>query len=157
MISSIRSITFFQNKNTINKQNKNNYLSNSFNSPCDSVSFSGKQVSTRLSKESADLVQNFAKKLKLNKVYKFDNPNVEKFQMTSIATPQEPTSRTLILQYSGYSKENMTKHIMCAIKDTGEIIENGAAVKNPKEIELYEKVLTAIINHASKELKVKLN
>lgn len=157
MISSIRSITFFQNKNTINKQNKNNYLSNSFNNPCDSVSFSGKQVSTRLSKESVDLVQNFAKKLKLNKVYKFDNPNVEKFQMTSIATPQEPTSRTLILQYSGYSKENMTKHIMCAIKDTGEIIENGAAVKNPKEIELYEKVLTAIINHASKELKVKLN
>lgn len=77
--------------------------------------------------------------------------------MTSIATPQEPTSRTLILQYSGYSKENMTKHVMCLIKDTGEIIENGIPVKNPKEIEIYEQVLTAIINHASKELKVKLN
>lgn len=51
----------------------------------------------------------------------------------------------------------MTKHIMCLIKDTGEIIENGIPVKNPKEIEIYEQVLTAIINHASKELKVKLN
>lgn len=157
MISSIRSIQFSQNRNMVNKQNQKNYLSNSYNIPCDSVSFSGKQVPTKLSKESTDLVQNFAQKLKLNKVYKFDNPNVERFQMTSIATPQEPTSRTLILQYSGYSKENMTKHIMCAIKDTGEIIENGTPVKNQKEIELYEQVLTAIINHASKELKVKLN
>ncbi len=157
MISSIRSIQFSQNRNMVNKQNQKNYLSNSYNIPCDSISFSGKQVPTKLSKESTDLVQNFAQKLKLNKVYKFDNPNVERFQMTSIATPQEPTSRTLILQYSGYSKENMTKHIMCAIKDTGEIIENGTPVKNQKEIELYEQVLTAIINHASKELKVKLN
>lgn len=157
MISSIRSIQFSQNRNIVNKQNQKNYLSNSYNIPCDSISFSGKQVPTKLSKESTDLVQNFAQKLKLNKVYKFDNPNVERFQMTSIATPQEPTSRTLILQYSGYSKENMTKHIMCAIKDTGEIIENGTPVKNQKEIELYEQVLTAIINHASKELKVKLN
>lgn len=157
MITSIRSITFSQNRNKINNQKQNNYLSNLYNTPCDSVSFSGKQISSKLSKESVDLVQNFAKKLKLNKVYKFDNPNVERFQMTSIVTPQEPTSRTLILQYSGYSKENMTKHIMCAIKDTGEIIENGIPVKNPKEIEIYEQVLTAIINHASKELKVKLN
>ena len=146
MITSIRSITFSQNRNKIDNQKQKNYLSNLYNTPCDSVSFSGKQITSKLSKESVDLVQNFAKKLKLNKVYKFDNPNVERFQMTSIATPQEPTS-----------KENMTKHVMCLIKDTGEIIENGIPVKNPKEIEIYEQVLTAIINHASKELKVKLN
>ena len=157
MITSIRSTAFSKKSNQINKQNSNTYSSNLYNTSYDSISFSGKQIQTKLSKESIDLVQNFAKKLKLNKIYKFNNPNVEKFQMTSIETPKDPASRFLILQYSEYSKENMTKHLMCVIKNTGEIIENGNPVKDPKEINIYEQIVPALINLASKELKVKLN
>ena len=158
MITSIRSINFFQSKNNQNIQNNSNKYYQKLNSlPCDSVSFSGKQISSKLSQDSIDLVQSFAKKLQLNKIYKFDNPNVERFQMTSIASPKNPETRALILQYFGYSKDNMTKHIMCTIQDTGEIIESGNIVKNPKEIDIYEQILPAIITHASKELKVKFN
>lgn len=92
----------------------------------------------------------------MNKVYKFDNPNVERFQMTSIASPKNPETRTLVLQYSGYSKDNMTKHIMCTINDLGEIFESGIPVKKQDEITIYEKILPELINHASKELKANI-
>ncbi len=155
MITPIRSINFFSIPNSINTQKQNRYYTNTNNTSCDSVSFSGKTAISKLSQTSIDLVQNFAQKLQLNKIYKFDNPNVEKFQMTSIATPNNPSSRTLLLQYSGYSKDNMTKHIMCTIKDNGEIYERGNLVKNPQEIKIYERIIPELINHASKELKVK--
>ena len=87
MISPIRS-TNFLNVKTITPQERSKRCSNLYSTPCDSVSFSGKL--NRLSDESIGLVQNFAKKLQLNKVYKFDNPNVERFQMTSIASPKNP-------------------------------------------------------------------
>lgn len=156
MITSIRSINFFQNNNNSNIQkNSQKYYKNLNTISCDSVSFSGKTISSKLSQESIELVQNFARKLQLNKIYKFDNPNVEKFEITSIASPKNSETRTLILQYSEYSKNNMTKHIMCAIKDTGEIFESGNQIKNPDEISIYEHILLEIINQASKELKIK--
>lgn len=153
MITSIRSINF-SNVTNLTPQQRSKRCSNLYSTPCDSVSFSGKF--NRLSDESIGLVQNFAKKLKLNKVYKFDNPDVEKFQLTSIASPKDPETRTLILQYSGYSKDNMTKHIMCTINDLGEIFESGVPVKKQDEITVYEKFLPEIINQASKELKIKI-
>lgn len=153
MISPIRS-TNFLNVKTITPHERSKRCSNLYSTPCDSVSFSGKL--NRLSDESIGLVQNFAKKLQLNKVYKFDNPNVERFQMTSIASPKNPETRTLVLQYSGYSKDNMTKHIMCTINDLGEIFESGIPVKKQDEITIYEKILPELINHASKELKANI-
>lgn len=156
MITSIRSNQLFIKRN--NTPVKNNYAqaTKKHNISYDSVSFSGKTIPTKLSQESIDLVQNFAKKLQLNKIYKFENPNVEKFEMTSIASTKNSDTRMLLLQYFGYSKNNMTKHIMCTIKDTGEIFESGNPIKNPKEIALYENIIPALINHASKELKIKI-
>lgn len=154
MITSIRSINS-TNTNNIQLQNKNNKCMNLYSStPCDSVTFSGK--ANKLSNESLELIQNFANKLKLNKVYKFDYPNVEKFNMTSIKSQTNPETRTFILQYSGYSKDNMAKYIMCAINDSGEIFENGTPIKNQEEINIYEKILPELINRASKELKIKV-
>ncbi len=159
MISSIRSINF-----------SNNYISNistshskrcsapaiNYNS-CDRVSFSGKtQTVTKLSDQSAELVQHFAKQLKLNKIYKFSTPDVEKFQLASIATKEKSDMRNLLVQYSGYTKDDTTKHIMCIIKNNGEILENGTPVKNADEIALYEQILPELIHRASKELKIKL-
>lgn len=158
MITPIRSINIFSNKNNSRPHNNKNLYNKKIDTTSfDSVSFSGKTIPSKLSQESVELIQNFAKKLQLNKIYKFENPNVEKFEITSIASPKNSETRTLILQYSDYSKNNMTKHLMCTIKDTGEIIENGNTVKNPKEIDIYEQILPAIITHASKELKVKFN
>lgn len=156
MITSIRSNPLFIKRN--NTQVKNSYTQTPKmqNISYDSVSFSGRTIPTKLSQESIDLVQNFAKKLQLNKIYKFENPNVEKFEMTSIASTKNSDTRMLLLQYFGYSKNNMTKHIMCTIKDTGEIFESGTPIKNPKEIALYENIIPALINHASKELKIKI-
>lgn len=156
MITSIRSNPLFIKRN--NTQLKNSYTQTPKmqNISYDSVSFSGRTIPTKLSQESIDLVQNFAKKLQLNKIYKFENPNVEKFEMTSIASTKNSDTRMLLLQYFGYSKNNMTKHIMCTIKDTGEIFESGTPIKNPKEIALYENIIPALINHASKELKIKI-
>ncbi len=156
MITSIRSNPLFIKRN--NTQVKNSYTQppKMQNISYDSVSFSGRTIPTKLSQESIDLVQNFAKKLQLNKIYKFENPNVEKFEMTSIASTKNSDTRMLLLQYFGYSKNNMTKHIMCTIKDTGEIFESGTPIKNPKEIALYENIIPALINHASKELKIKI-
>ncbi len=156
MITSIRSNPLFIKRN--NTQVKNSYTQTPKmqNISYDSVSFSGRTIPTKLSQESIDLVQNFAKKLQLNKIYKFENPNVEKFEMTSIASTKNSDTRMLLLQYFGYSKDNMTKHIMCTIKDTGEIFESGTPIKNPKEIALYENIIPALINHASKELKIKI-
>ena len=156
MITSIRSNPLFIKRN--NTQLKNSYTQTPKmqNISYDSVSFSGRTIPTKLSQESIDLVQNFAKKLQLNKIYKFENPNVEKFEMTSIASTKNSDTRMLLLQYFGYSKDNMTKHIMCTIKDTGEIFESGTPIKNPKEIALYENIIPALINHASKELKIKI-
>lgn len=156
MITSIRSNPLFIKRN--NTQVKSSYTQapKMQNISYDSVSFSGKTIPSKLSQESIDLVQNFAKKLQLNKIYKFENPNVEKFKMTSIASTKNSDTRMLLLQYFGYSKNNMTKHIMCTIKDTGEIFESGTPIKNPKEIALYENIIPALINHASKELKIKI-
>ena len=156
MITSIRSNPLFIKRN--NTQVKNSYTQTPKmqNISYDSVSFSGRTIPTKLSQESIDLVQNFAKKLQLNKIYKFENPNVEKFEMTSIASTKNSDTRMLLLQYFGYSKNNMTKHIMCTIKDTGEIFESGTPIKNTKEIALYENIIPALINHASKELKIKI-
>ncbi len=151
MITSIRSINFF-NRTNIN-QTSGKQCHNTCTTQADSVKFTGKY--NKLSEESVNLVQNFAKKLQLNKVYKFGNPEIEKFQMTSIASPKNPEARTLLLQYSGYSKDNMTKHVMCAINDAGEIFEGGLPVKRQDEINIYEKIIPELINHASKELKVK--
>lgn len=155
MITSIRSINFSNNTNIpIQNNNKYNQALHSTTASCDRVSFSGKF--NRLSGETIDLVQNFAKKLQVNKIYKFENPNVEKFQMTAIASGQNSETRTLLLQYSGYSKNNMAKYLMCSINDSGEIFEYGLPVKKQEEINIYEKILPALINHASKELKVKV-
>ena len=64
--------------------------------------------------------------------------------------------RNLLVQYSGYTKDDTTKHIMCIIKNNGEILENGTPVKNADEIALYEQILPELIHRASKELKIKL-
>ena len=156
MITSIRSNTFFNKQNNLSVKHHTVQFQNTQNIPYDSVSFSGKIIYPKLSQESIDLVQNFARKLQLNKIYKFDNPNIEKFEITSIASKNKPENRTLIIQYSGYSKNNMTKHIMCTVKDTGEILESGIPIKNSNEITLYENIIPALINHASKELKIKV-
>lgn len=154
MITSIRS-TNFMNINNVQQQNKSSKCMKFYSStPCDSVTFSGK--ANKLSDESLELIQNFANKLKLNKIYKFDYPNVEKFNMTSIPSQTNPETRTFILQYSGYSKDNTAKYIMCSINDSGEIFENGTPIKKQEEINIYEKILPELINRASKELKIKV-
>lgn len=158
MITSIRSINF-----------SNNYISNvnqSRNKRCntpklnlnsyDNVSFSGKVNLSKLSEESTDLVQKFAQQLQLNKIYKFRTPYFEHFNFTSIANKEKPEMRNLIVQYNSYAKDDTTKHLMCIINDNGEVFENGNAVKNACEIEVYEKILPELINKASKELKIKV-
>ena len=159
MISSIRSINFSNNYKT----NITTSHSKRFNTPkinfnnCDSVSFSGKaQTASKLSESSVELVQNFAQKLQLNKIYKFNTPDVEKFQLTSIANKEKPEMRNLLVQYSGYLKDDTTKHIMCIIKNNGEVFESGLPVKNGDEIALYEQILPELIHRASKELKIKV-
>ena len=67
------------NQNNTNKVNSN-YMT-------DSVSFSGNVA--KLSNASTELVQKFAKGLKLNKLYKIDTP-VEKVRIASVAAPQSP-------------------------------------------------------------------
>ncbi len=162
MISSIRSINFSNNYNSISntgvsRSKKCNTPSINYNN-CDSVSFSGKtQTLNKLSEQSAELVQNFAKQLQLNKLYKFNTPDVEKFQLASVATREKPDMRNLLVQYSGYTKDDSTKHIMCIIKNNGEILESGTPVQNSDEIALYEQILPELIHRASKELKIKLN
>ena len=156
MIISIRSINFSNLNNNVNTQNKSKRCRNYLNkNQFDTISFSAKSSQLKLSGDSLIMIQKKKKKLQLNKIYKFDNPNVERFQMTSIVSPRNPETRTLLLQYSGYSKDNMTKHIMCAINDSGEIFENNNLVKNENEIKIYEKILPELINYASKELNVK--
>ncbi len=162
MISSIRSINFSNNCNYISntgvsRSKRCNAPSIKYNN-CDSVSFSGKtQALNKLSEQSTELVQNFANLLKLNKIYKFSTPDVEKFQLASIATKEKPDMRNLLVQYSGYIKDDSTKHIMCIIKNNGEILESGTPVTNSDEIALYEQILPELIHRASKELKIKIH
>ena len=159
MITNLRSINF-----------SNNYISNNnqvhskrcctpkvnFNS-CDSVSFSGKaQNLSKLSNESNELVQKFAQKLQLNKIYKFSTPNVEKFNLISIANKNNPNMRNLLIQYADYRNDNATKHIMCLVNHDGEIFEKGTLVKNPCEVKLYEEIIPELIHRASKDLKIKM-
>lgn len=40
----------------------------------------------KLSSESTELIREFAKKLQLNKLYKFDKPDVQTFHVTAIAS-----------------------------------------------------------------------
>lgn len=159
MITNIKSINF-----------SNNYISNNnqvhskrcctpkpnLNS-CDSVSFSGKaQNLSKLSKESTELVQNFAQKLQLNKIYKFSTPDVEKFNLVSIANKENPAMRNLVVQYSDFRNDDTSQHIMFIVNNNGEILENGTKVRNPRQVELYEKILPELINRASKDLKIKM-
>lgn len=155
MITSIRSINFINQTNNIKNKENSNHHNNIQNNYCDTISFSGKLINPKLSAKNRELVQDFAKKLQLNKIYKFSSKNSEKFQITSIASPENTQSRILILQYSGYSKDNMAKYLNCTIKDSGEVIESGEIVNSSKKIDVYEKVLPELINYASKQLKIK--
>lgn len=124
---------------------------------CDSVSFSGSEKAlVKLSDASNELVQKFAQQLKLNKMYKFDIPNVEHFQLASVASRKNPDTRHLYIQYSAYSRDNSAKYIMFSVNNSGEVYENGNKVKNQKDIAIYETILPQIINKASKELKINL-
>lgn len=156
MITAIRSNNFRNSQYcSIKQQNQINYSPKANQS--DSVSFSGSEKGlVKLSEASNELVQKFAQKLKVNKMYKFDTPNVEHFQLASVASRKNPETRHLYVQYSAYSGDNSAKYIMFSVNNSGEVYENGNKVKNKKEIAIYETILPQIINKASKELKINL-
>lgn len=156
MITAIRSNNFRNSQYySIKQQNQINYSPKANQS--DSVSFSGSEKGlVKLSEASNELVQKFAQKLKVNKMYKFDTPNVEHFQLASVASRKNPETRHLYVQYSAYSDDNSAKYIMFSVNNSGEVYENGNKVKNKKEIAIYETILPQIINKASKELKINL-
>ena len=151
MITALRSINFSGCKPNQVQNNKQTNYSNSINQCKDMVSFSG---SAKLSQKNNDFVQSFAKELELNKVYKFEFPNIESFQLTSIKDKTNPDTRSLIIQYSDYSKSNMTRHIAFMINNGGEVIESGIPVKSPKTISAFEQIIPALLNKAAKELKL---
>ncbi len=74
MISAVRNISF--TRNTLIQKNYNTNSAQpraQFTQSCDSVSFTGVKVpKVKLSSENAELVREFAQKLQLNKLYKFD-------------------------------------------------------------------------------------
>ncbi len=156
MITAIRSNNFRNSQYySIKQQNQTNYSPKA--NQGDSVSFSGSEKElVKLSEASNELVQKFAQKLKVNKMYKFDTPNVEHFQLASVASRKNPETRHLYVQYSAYSDDNSAKYIMFSVNNSGEVYESGNKVKNKKEIAIYETILPQIINKASKELKINL-
>ena len=137
------------NVNKINSFKNLNYT--------DSVSFSGAEKAVaKLSDNSTELVQKFAKKLILNKMYKFETPNVENIQLASVASRKNPDKRHLFIQYSSYSKDNSAKFILFSVNKNGEIYENGERVTNKKDLELFEDIVPKLITKASKELRISL-
>ena len=156
MITAIRNNNFSNYRCSNNTQQhniNNNFITHS--AMTDSVSFSGNLA--KLSEHSSELVQQFAKKLELNKLYKFDTPNVERFQIASVASPKEPSTRNLFIQYSSYSKDNSARYMMFSINNLGEVFENGEKIKYQKDVNLYEILLPKLINKASKELRIKVS
>lgn len=138
------------------QQNKSNNIQHSNIMMSDSVSFTGGAKSiAKLSNESTELVQKFAKGLKLNKLYKIDTP-VEKVRIASVATPQSSEERSLFIQYSSYSKDNLGKYLMFSVNGSGEVYENGTKLKQSKNLALYETMLPKLINMASKEFHMNL-
>ena len=133
------------NQNNTNKVNSN-YMT-------DNVSFSG--YVAKLSNASTELVQKFAKGLKLNKLYKIDTP-VEKVRIASVAAPQSPEERSLFIQYASYSKDNLGKYLMFSVNKSGEVYENGEKLKQAKDLALYENILPKLIDMASKEFHMNL-
>lgn len=162
MITAIRSNSLFNNQcSNIKTQHRNctNTLNNT--NLGDTVSFSGamkagKMATTRLSDESFSLIKKFSKELEPNKMYKFDPSNAEHFQLASVANKDNPEARNLYVQYSAYSNDNSAKYLMFSVNDSGEIFENGTAIKSKKDIALYENILPELITKASKELKLNI-
>ncbi len=158
MITAIKN-NYFTNFTTPNKlgvstQNKNNKVN--FNYATDSVSFSGSaKAAAKLSEASTELVQKFAKELKLNKLYKIDNPT-EQIRLASVANPKAPEERSLFIQYSAYSKNNSAKYLMFSVNNAGEVYESGNKLKESKDLALYENILPKLINMASKEFHMNL-
>lgn len=156
MITSVRNINFTR-CNTVAQNYKNNnaiYSKPAQTQSCDSVSFTGKVPKIKLSTESTELIREFAQKLQLNKLYKFDKPDVQTFHVTAIASKNHPENRILYVQYSGYTKDNMTKHVNCAISNSGQIFEDNQLTNKVKDVAAYEEIIPELINYATKELKV---
>ena len=155
MITAIKTSNFSNNRSYgVTRQSNLKRVQTLPQNNMDSVSFSGKtQVTTKLTDTSTAMVQDFAQKLKLNKIYKFENP-VENYQITTFMTDKKNPERSLLVKYSGFSDNNTGKHIMFTVQHNGEVLENGEVVKNAKELNLYEKMLPELINAASKELKL---
>ena len=151
MINPLRNFNIYNNTGIQDRNKKCSIPLNIYSK--DSICFRANLC--KLSNDKITLVQDFAQKLKLNKVYKFERPNIEKFQMISIASPSNAEKRILLVNYSGYSKNNTTKHITCTINEHGEIFERDTRVKNKNEINIYGDIITSLINIASKELKIK--
>lgn len=156
MITSVQNINFTRCNTIARNQNKNiTYPKLSQSQVCDSVSFTGgKMPKIKLSSESTELIREFAKKLQLNKLYKFDKPDVQTFHVTAIASKNHPENRILYVQYSGYAKDNMTKHLKCAISNSGQVFEDNQLTNKAKDVTAYEEIIPELISYASKELKV---
>lgn len=156
MISAVRNIIFTQNTSIQKNHNTNTAQPRTqFTQSCDSVSFTGvKAPKLKLSSENAELVRDFAKKLQLNKLYKFDKPDIQTFHVTAIASRNNPENRVLYVQYASYAKDNMTKHLNCAISNSGQIFEDNQLKTKVKDVAAYEEIIPELISYASKELKV---
>lgn len=156
MISAVRNISF--TRNTLIQKNYNTNSAQpraQFPHSCDSVSFTGVKVpKVKLSSENAELVREFAQKLQLNKLYKFDKPDIQTFHVTAIASRNNPENRVLYVQYASYAKDNMTKHLNCAISNSGQIFEDNQLKTKVKDVAAYEEIIPELISYASKELKV---
>lgn len=155
MITAIKNNNFTNllNSTKLRISNTNNTNNVNSNYMTDSVSFSGNIA--KLSNESTELVQKFAKGLKLNKLYKIDTP-VEKVRIASVAAPQSPEERSLFIQYSSYSKNNLGKYLMFSVNKSGEVYENGTKLKQTKDLAIYETILPKLIDMASKEFNMSL-
>lgn len=155
MITAIRNNNFTNfatpTKLGVSNQNNANKISNYMS---DSVSFSGNAVA-KLSDSSTELVQKFAKELKLQKLYKIDTP-AEKIRIASIKDPDAPSERSLFIQYSGYSRNNSGKYMMFSVNNAGEVYQNGEKLKETKDIAVYENILPSLIKMASKEFHMNI-
>lgn len=156
MITSIKNIQFTTSKYSIQNKNLNECCRPKPQAiSCDSVSFSGSPaaaVTNKLSEQNAKLIQSFAQKLKLNKLYKFETP-AEQYYMTAIASKNNPKNRILFIQYYGYSKDNSTRLLRCAVSNSGQVYKDSKLQDKAKNVSVYNEILPQIINQASKELK----
>ncbi|MFQ8625878.1 MAG: hypothetical protein ACLSA2_05050 [Candidatus Gastranaerophilaceae bacterium] len=48
----------------------------------------------------------------------------------------------------------MTKHLKCAISNSGQVFEDNQLTNKAKDVTAYEEIIPKLISYASKELKV---